>query len=861
MSLITNRPTGSRVARSCRFCWRSGRGSLLALAATIAGLLVAAPAATAHTESTSIAPPLSRVQQPMMMQAPKLPIQTVTDPGLFHLPQDSAEEAAALNVPSQGLAALGSATSDINQLAAQLGTPENIFSWVRVNILSVPLWGVTQGAEGCLQTRQCDAHDTAMLLAALLNADGISTRYVLGVVQLSTAQFEQAMGGYTNLTGALDLSTEGGIPTSEVVNAGGQVTGVLLGEVWVQANLSLPFSDKANWVNLDAFLKPLRYIKPTSLAAVAGFGPTTIPSLSMGATSDASIPAITGFDDSGVSTAVTSWNSRVTAALQSLADQGGTIGDLTGGWVPDVPPFSLPSGPEGTVEQIVSVSSTIPASYYQTLSVTVGSGISLTMPVATLASSRLTIAFVPATAADATTINQAGGLYNVQPSLVTLVPVVSLNGTPQAYGTAVAMGSPVAVNVTFNEPSGVTSTASHEITAGTFAAIGVSPGTVSGGNLAARTPGLLTTLSQLRQGSSVDLDSVLGEMLNDQAQEYYELMDCADAVIAGQQGVRIVFRPREMLMSFAPAFTYSGSTPTATVGAGFDMDLRVAIASLGPLDGSSSSAAEALLDLTMVSSQLENAIFQVSDRTSAISTVALLSDALTEGVPVAIVTPGDAATTSALLDLPAAYQQDIETAALNGNVVLATAKEVTSGNWVGAAWAILNPSTGASSYIIGGGLADDGQARGTDTLAGGGTSTPSTTTEDITNAVDSSASVLGEYKVLGPVAQAIGTVDGPFSWLINSTGAIDTMNQTYYDTGGNLTKAELAGQASLLINGGLWAVGTGLVGLGLTLIGIEALPALILAGIGIYAFNQLNGDIGKSVTNAVVARIEQLPIR
>ncbi len=57
--------------------------------------------------------------------------------------------------------------------------PIRIWEWVRNNIEFVPTYGSIQGADMCLQTKQCNDIDTASLLIALLRASNVSARYVL----------------------------------------------------------------------------------------------------------------------------------------------------------------------------------------------------------------------------------------------------------------------------------------------------------------------------------------------------------------------------------------------------------------------------------------------------------------------------------------------------------------------------------------------------------------------------------------------------------------------------------------------------------------------------------------------------------
>ncbi len=70
-------------------------------------------------------------------------------------------------------------TPEITAKAEELeNNPVKIYNWVRNNIEFVPTYGSIQGADYCLQTKLCNAFDTASLLIALLRVSGIHARYV-----------------------------------------------------------------------------------------------------------------------------------------------------------------------------------------------------------------------------------------------------------------------------------------------------------------------------------------------------------------------------------------------------------------------------------------------------------------------------------------------------------------------------------------------------------------------------------------------------------------------------------------------------------------------------------------------------------
>jgi hypothetical protein len=589
----------------------------------------------------------------------------------------------------------------VRQLAAALRRPDAIYDWVLTNIVFTPQWGVIQGADGCLQSRVCDLQDTAELLAALLQADRVPVRFVSGVVEVSPPVFAAAMGAFTSVAGAEDAAEDGGMPIAVHAGATGHAIGVLVPDVWVQARLP------GGWVAMDAALKPLAFRPPAPLTRIAGVTPATLTGLTAGALTDPSVPSVTGLDSARIQRAVQSWQARIDRYALAQPSLATVIGGMTVAARPGPPP----AGPPGRIVSVTAPVTALPASQSETVTVTVldGGGTALThltIPTASLADQRLTLGYVPATAADAQLVATFGGLYQVPPYLLNVLPVLYLNGQPTAVGPAVPMASEQQVEVTFTGPDGFTSTSVHVITAGTFAVVGVSLSQAGPGVVTAREAHIAAALDRARAGQPITLDDVVGETLEDQELEYYALLDSYTQIEANESNVLVSYRPREMLMSMAPVYDVVGSVPVSVSGVGMGMDLRQFIVTVQARSGSATAAATALLNVATMSSAWESGIFQLTQDDPAISTTALLGRASDSGIPIAAITPGDLSGALGHLSLPAADISDIQalTGEDGGRLVLVPETEQTVNGWTGAGWAALAPD-GAFDEILAGGLA------------------------------------------------------------------------------------------------------------------------------------------------------------
>ncbi|MGW1887712.1 transglutaminase domain-containing protein [Streptomyces sp. NPDC001970] len=751
-----------------------------------------------------------------------------------------------------------SSSDEIKKLAADLKSPSSIYSWVRKNTVSVPVWGVTQGADGCLQTRVCSPHDTSSLLSSLLRARGVETRYERGVVKMKVKQFQQAMGDFTDLDAAVQFAASLGTPVSVETNASNEPVAVEVGHIWVQAYLrhrnghgddadaqdahqdEHPHA-KPRWVRLDASLKPLKFIKPLGLAKVTGA--TTFKQLAASTSVDPDYPAVTGVDADKLQAVQDQWREKLLAKLQEMARQGATIGDAIGGTVAAVPSKSRFTGPPGPITRLVSRTADIPAADYHFVRLTVANQTTITVPTYRMATQRLTIAYVPASAADAKTINDNGGLVNVAPYLVDLRPVIYLNGNKQITGDPITMGQFQSVVVSLSDPAGGVRTYTHSVAAGTYANVGISTGSETGDTLVGREASFRSTYQRLQDGADVDFENVIGAVLDGHAQQYYLMVDAFNASTSHQRNVRMASPPRELLMMFMPAFQYSGDTAISTLGVGMLMDAQGMVYSSVSRTGNTQGAVDTMLQSGLMGSQLESGIFEATELTRSVSTVELHRQALAQQIPLAALNPSNADTVSAKLNLSQVDRDFIASAARNGSAVIATTSPVTYGRWTGSAWATLDPRTGATGSLIHGGLFGGGTAEFSEQMSTWATPVLSQleAAEGVIRSVGGSSEALARVPVLNKFLAGLIAVDR----------GIATYNKTR-----DPLRGALAGSASYLVSMAVGAVqaelvtvvSAAVVGTSGTTVALGA--AAIVTGV-IYL-----DQVGDQLTTAIINEIE-----
>lgn len=169
-------------------------------------------------------------------------------------------------------------TPAIQAKAAELNNnPTKIYNWVRNNIEYVPTYGSIQGADMCLQTKQCNAFDTSSLLIALLRSSGIHSRYVYGTIELPIEKVKNWVGGFTDSNAALTLIASGGIPVTGLTS-GGKIAAVRMEHIWVEAYI--PYGNYRGarrddsiktWIPMDGSFKQYNYLQGLDFQTITGF--------------------------------------------------------------------------------------------------------------------------------------------------------------------------------------------------------------------------------------------------------------------------------------------------------------------------------------------------------------------------------------------------------------------------------------------------------------------------------------------------------------------------------------------------------------------------------------------------------------
>ena len=454
----------------------------------------------------------------------------------------------------------------IKDLAAQLEkNPLKLYEWVRNNVEFVPGYGSLQGADMCLQTRQCNDFDTASLLISLFRASNIPARYAFGTIDLSAERFKNWAGGFSDSNAAIGTLVSAGIPIAPIVT-GGSITGVRIEHVWVEAWIDYNPSRGARhregdtWIPLDGSFKQYTSHQGVNIAGQVpldsqGF----INQIQSTALVNESESHATGVNCGAVRQSLADYQTRASSFLNDHYSEA-TVRDILGyrTIVKHEFPYLL-----GTLPYLVTVNggtvSELPDQYRHKITLRLSGSadtVEITRNLAELAGKSVSIDYTPATQADEDAIKAL--LPRMEPGetidpallpssfpayLIMVKPRIKINGVVIATGQATGLGQPQALDVSFTDAATSVDSYSRKLSAGEYLSLAINTGNSSKGLLRALKARLEATKANLQAGAALSKDDVLGNVLYEAALSYLAEGDAKDQVQAATRGLIVLPRP------------------------------------------------------------------------------------------------------------------------------------------------------------------------------------------------------------------------------------------------------------------------------------------------------------------------------
>lgn len=443
-------------------------------------------------------------------------------------------------------------TTKSKGLAEQLEkNPVKIYEYIRNNFVYEPYWGAQKGAKRTLAEMAGNDVDLASLMMALLRASGIHCRYVCGTIEMPIADAAKWIG-VDDPAQVAKTFIANGIPCETAVS-GGQIASIKINHTWVKAYVDyFPYHGAVNekpntWVELDGSFKQNTFTMKEDLEKTIGINPETLLT-NVKAQSVVKPLYASKVPESFILSEIFSYGEPIRSylAANSLTSENvfrqRKVNEEKYGLLPVTDQYDVIRG-----LSFDALPAALRGKVTFTLKNTDGS-IAFTheVPLSSLANSRVTLGYAPATEIDRDNIQDNIAVVDFPVYLVNLVPQFKIGDEVIGSGSAIGMGRPQFLEITFSIPGLEPQRNTTELTAGSFNAFVLDYQTVTGDMLKKQ----MEKLNVLISSSSNSRDAVLGESLHALGLSYFHQMDRFNQVTAGNLGVAITRVPSMIRVSW-----------------------------------------------------------------------------------------------------------------------------------------------------------------------------------------------------------------------------------------------------------------------------------------------------------------------
>ncbi len=599
-------------------------------------------------------------------------------------------------------------TPEIKAKAQELGyKPVKIYEWVRNNIDYQPYYGSFKGAQQTLLEGSGNDFDQASLLIALLRVSQIEARYAYGTIEIPIEKVMNWVGGVKDprIAGAI-LATKG-IPARLII-AGGTVKSVQLEHTWVEAWINYIPSRGAvhrtghgdTWIPLDPSYKQFTYKQGMDIYTQLGFNGEQFLQSYITDTRD-----VTAYQD---------YSQRIfnfldanypTATVDDLL--GSSSSNLAGTIVKQEFPFLLGTLPYKVIAKATEFTE-VPQSKNYTVTIQIEgngtTGLSYVGDLNEIANKRVTVSYEPASSSDAALISQYGGnIYSVPPYLLEVKPVLKVNGAITASGDAIGMGKDQLIVINFSGPDDDRDRIENIITAGNYSAIILQSQDTPVGTPSENMAALIENSKRV-DSTEITLDDLLGQLLYSIGVSYFTTLSFESNIFAKTLQLINLRQPSEAMVTQEVNVDYLFNMPrTITVGGvNIDVDRNVnAVYSLSQ----DKEREKAFMILSGISSSVsENKILEAFFGVPSLSAVRLLKLASEQGVPIYTISSSNLNELLPQLQIGSDVKTDIVNAVNAGKNVMVSKTNISYDQWIGTGYIVLDPVTGAGSFMISGAL-------------------------------------------------------------------------------------------------------------------------------------------------------------
>jgi len=589
------------------------------------------------------------------------------------------------------------------------------------NVEFVPTYGSIQGADYCLQTLQCSAFDTASLLIALLRVSGIPARYVYGTIELPIDKFMNWMGGFTDPNSAITFAASGGIP-GQGLTAGGKIVAVQIEHVWVE--VYVPYGNYRGtmrddsiktWIPMDGSFKQYEYTQGIDFFQIADFDAEAfLNEVKANSTYNEAESYITDIDQTLI-------NQKIDEISTILGDYIQT--NMPDATMPDIldsrriinREYGILSGslPYKTIA-VLSRFSEIPNNLrykitfraYDPSSYGLSGELSYQITLPEVAGKRITLSYTAATDSDRAVIEQYGDISAVPAYLVSLKPLLKINGIIVAEGPPIGLGNDMEFVMSFINASGRSESVQYTFPVGGYHAITLDISRISKQTIENIATNFQTLIDVINSGQGdIYPDDIFGEMLHSVGALYFYEADALNKLTSNLIKVRTIRHPSGGVTSTVLKVSYMFSIPMNVAVTGLNIDVKRDIESSVSLEGDKNNVLAYRIQSGMNGSMMEHMIYENLFQQEGISAVKVLQIANQEGIPIYQITQDNISQVLSNLQLSFSIKTDIQNLINAGYTVAVPQQSISYNGWNGTGYIAIDPDTGDGGYIIEGGSA------------------------------------------------------------------------------------------------------------------------------------------------------------